>query len=160
MRDILWCQWSYKKAQKGKCPMCIQFVVFHIPSQFFFKFCWRLTIWVALIMKFIIQVIKFAFVTGKICLLWLKSSFQYPVPLLSPTTLFVSISHLTGLLFCPPSFFFITMWLVSMVQRQCHAGCQSTVISWAASRTDKRQWFAERLTVCLFPFCSEGPSSA
>lgn len=29
-----------------------------------------------------------------------------------------------------------------------------------ASRTDKRQGFAECLTVCLFPFGSEGPSSA
>lgn len=70
------------------------------------------------------QVIKYAFVSSKICLWWLKSSFQQPIPLLSPTTLFVSISHLTGLFFFTPSSLLIIIWLVSVVQQ---ATCRMSV---------------------------------
>lgn len=63
--------------------------------------------------------------------------------------------------------FFAPLLLVNN-NMTCIRGAAGTVqdvspllfISWAVSSTDKRQWFAQRLTVCLFPFSSEGPSSA
>lgn len=74
-------------------------------------------------------VVKYAFISAKIGPWWLKNSFQQPTPLLSLSTLFVSISHLTGLLLS--SLPLITIWFVSAVQ---WAPCRMSVHCYFLSR--------------------------